>query len=477
MGRMRPWSSILVLAALLEAVLPASPARGDEGDVVAAFEDGADLTRIRADGATLALGQRDDGVDPRGCLLATSGADVATIASSALAVTLTLPPLDLTRRGALSLSLRARRPERAPSSDPDGPTSEDRPTRVTLRALDASGDVLFVRRLPRQPRHAWTEVVEPLAAWRWGEERAGDWSRVRALEVGADGCATLELDDVRFVGAAASERDAYAALAFPGEVPWARETGPFLLLGAPAIPEDDGLERTAARLAPLAAWLDRVAGDAVAPIHDGPVIVLLLADRAAFDGFLERLGVRWRAHIAGPASSGYALQDVCAVAHDPSKGLDRPVVVHEALHALIARRLRLLPGNPRHSWLQEGLANYLQLALHPSSLETRTWRHFARGTSGFFRPLREVLVGRTEMRSYAQLASVVAFLLAERPTWLPALARDLAAGSTTAEALARLDSSFDALEADWLAWGRATLASPEPPPDGRHFPLPPEWSR
>ncbi|MCO5171209.1 MAG: hypothetical protein M9894_33310 [Planctomycetes bacterium] len=460
-------ATLLLLPLLL---LPAARAQDErEGEVVlAGFEDDADLKKVGARGATLAL-ERGRAPEGEGWLVATAARPDAPIVVRFEA------PGDLAHHDGLAFHVRARLAEGA------------RPARLRLRALDAAGAELFQRRLSDALK-GWSSRSEPFAHWRWGE-RVGRWSEVRALEVEATGAAALEVDHVRLLPGARGERSALpdttwlAQLAFPDDaVPWTRDVGPFRLVApaalATALSSDGALERAAARLRPLAAWLDRVAPEALRPVDDGPVVVLILPDAAAYGGFFARLGSAWRVVIASPRGAGYAVQDLCAVVHDPAQGLDRPVIAHEATHAVVARRLRLVPGDPRHAWLQEGLASYVQLCLHPGSFELRAWRRaFVAGVKdeGPFRPLRTLVDGGVGEANYAQLASLVGFLLAERPGWVGALARGLADREPVADVLARLGSSLERLEADWLAWGRATYGTPAALEAGRHFPLPREW--
>lgn len=458
----RPRLAATLLALLL--VAPAARAQ-DEGEVLlAGFEDAAELTAVTATGGALAL---ERGRAPEG-----EGWLVATAAPPGGVVAVRFAAADLAGHDGLAFHVRARLADGA------------RPARLRLRALDAQGVELFQRRLSDALR-GWSQRREPFAHWRWGD-RVGRWADVRALEVEATGAVALELDHVRLLPGARAERSAspdpvwLTGLGFPdaAAAPWTRDAGPLRLVGPPAVPADAALERALARLRPIGAWLDRVAGDAVRPVDDGPVLVLLLPDAAAYAGFFARLGAAWRIVIAPPAG-GFAVQDVCAVVHDPALGLERPVVAHEATRALVARRLRLSPAEPRHAWLHEGLAAYVALSLHPGAFELRAWRRaFIAGPKddGVLRPLRGLLDGRVGPERHPQLASLVAFLVAERPGWVGALARGLADGEAAATVLARLGSGPEQLEADWVAWGRATYGTPAAIEAGRHFPLPREWA-
>ncbi len=460
-------AGLCALAALPHRAVAQERAAAAE-QVVNGFEDEADLGRARAVGGSLAL-ERGRAPDGEGWAAVTASADAQVVH-----LVLDLPEgLDPSLGEALALHVRARAPEGG------------RPPRLLLRALDASGASLFQRRASDALR-GWSERHEPLARWRW-DDRVGRWADVRAFEVVAEGAIALEVDHVRVVPGTRGARSALPdptwlqELAFPGagDAPWTREAGAFRLMGPASLPPDAAVERTLARLRPLSAWLDRVADGGVRPVGDGPVLVFVLADQAAYEGFFLRLGQAWRVFVTRPTGAGYAVQDLCAFAHDPERGLDRPVIVHEATHALAARRLRLMPGHALHGWVQEGLANYIQLCLHPESLDLRTWRRqFARGVDAdsFFRPLRDLTSARPGLDRYAQLASVVGFLVAERPGWLGAIARGLADGRPIDDVLAELKTTLEQLQADWLAWGRATYGSPEVLEGGRHFPLPKEWT-
>lgn len=78
----------------------------------------------------------------------------------------------------------------------------------------------------------------------------------------------------------------------------------------------------------------------------------------------------------------------------------------------------------------EGLATYLQLALFPEAMDRAGWLPLLRGLRPGtpFAPLDGVLEGRAELRHYAQLASVIGFLVAERPGWLGEIALATARG-------------------------------------------------
>jgi hypothetical protein len=146
---------------------------------------------------------------------------------------------------------------------------------------------------------------------------------------------------------------------------------------------------------------------------------------------------------------------------------------------MLARMVGLRTGVDRHTWLQEGLASYLQVCVYPRSLDWRVFRrHFSRPIaddgSGFFKPLKTLLTDRVGMAHYAQLTSLVAFFLEERPDWLRKIAAGLAAGEPIETVLSECGTDFDELQAAWFAWGKRRFVDPQA--DGATvFAMPQEW--
>lgn len=387
-------------------------------------------------------------------------------------------------------ALRARVRVAAPEDDGD-------PVKLRLLAVDEDRTVILQRAV-ELPAGEWVDVHEALRLFRWGSTRAGRWDEARELALLADGAAALEVAEARLTAGTRGDRSADPDPAWidrlvarvcagdesgdddpgaPATGVWVREAEGFRVVGPGEAPADEAaVARALARLAPIAAWLDEVAPGAARPLDDGPIALAVLPDRATYAAFFRALGRRWRVTIEPPRTAGYTVQDVCAVADDPARGLDRPVLLHEVVHAVVARRLRLLPGHERHDWLQEGLATYLQLALFPEAMDRAGWLPLLRGLRPGtpFAPLDGVLEGRAELRHYAQLASVIGFLVAERPGWLGEIALATARGEGLDEALEALGTTREELQRAWLTWARATLA--EPTDDERHFPVPAQWS-
>jgi hypothetical protein len=229
-------------------------------------------------------------------------------------------------------------------------------------------------------------------------------------------------------------------------------------------------------------FVRRVFGNVVRPTDDmgAPPMLLIFIDEARRAAFFERLGTEWNAVIVLGKSQGYTVQDIATAGYEPTLGVRRPVYLHESVHAIVARDLRLLTGHPPHTPLQEGLATYVQLAVHPGSIDRRA---FARSFSqpidptggGFFKPLENLLTEPATTDRYAQLASVIAYLLEHDPALLQSLVGGLTEGRSATEILTRHGSNWPSLQDQWLAWGRRQFDAREEPESGRIFDVPEEF--
>ena len=378
--------------------------------------------------------------------------------------------------------------------------SDEKTVRLRLVAADEGGRQIFQRRveIPSQaPAGQWWHHVRlPLHVWRWGNTAVGSWSEVRRLGVLLESPASdVWVDDVQLLPDPRPAPDARAAAA--GRKPesdWLAKVAfgdrdarlaeaDGLLVGTDAmdgVAEAD-VARMLSNMRKVRAMVSRLFGPAVRPIDTRtPSALLVFRDNAAYVRFWTRLGEEWAVGVAIPTAGGFTVQDVSSSTYDPKLGADRPVFLHESVHAVLGHDLRLLTGADHHWWLHEGLANYVQLCLYPHSLDPAVYpREFARGIPpegpGLFRPLKEVMGPRGMPRQYAQLACVMAYLVEEKPQWLPMIAKSLADGETTEQALKRCGTTFDELEAAWLAWGKQKFPKPrvagEPP-----FKVPAEWA-
>ncbi len=354
-------------------------------------------------------------------------------------------------------------------------------------AIDAAGRPIHQVRLSLPASDAWAELDAPVGAWRWGNTAVGAWADVRRLVLLVEGPADeVWLDDVRFESSPAGD---------PAPVDWLKrrafgdgaartvaEEGVLVATDARAeVIADTDLRRYASNMHKARALVARLFGDAVRPIDDAtPPALLVFKDAAGYVGFWERMGTAWGATIGAPKAGGYTVYDISTSSYDPKVGPDRPVYLHESVHAIVAHDLRLLPGTPAHSWLQEGIANYVQLCVYPKSLEAGSFaRAFAAPIRaeghGLFRPLPDLLGGRPTVRNYAQLASLIAYLVEEKPAWLPKIARAVADGATADAAFGQCGTDLRAVQAAWQAWGQKRFAPDAAAGDDTHFATPAEW--
>lgn len=358
-------------------------------------------------------------------------------------------------------------------------------------AVDAKGRAGFQRPFdPPAVDTGWQRLEWPLPKWRWGTGRVGDWTQIRALVLVVPPATTIGIDALSLLRSfyqTENARDRFWVLqaATWGGPPEITRAGPAWIVtdveGAAANPD---LRRLADRLERVDAWLTDVAGPRrqpftgdVAPPRprlDAPPLVLVFSAAEAYPALFERLGSAWNVSISPPKAGGYTVQDIAAAAWDPAQGFARPVYLHEGVHALAAARLRLVPGHPGHDWLQEGLANYVQLCFHPGSLAKDVYpREFGRPVGergGLFVPLADLLPKNVSGRNYAQLANLVAWFLAEQPAQLRAITAATADGASPADAFKAAGTTLEAVEPAWHAWGAKTFTADAYAAiiDGRH---------
>jgi hypothetical protein len=355
-------------------------------------------------------------------------------------------------------------------------------------ALDAKNRPLFQRRFDLAPGETWVRLDEPLNAWRWDNRFVGDWDEVTtiAIVIATPNVKRIDLDDVRFTGVTDEQRNVERLLdlAF-AKRPRQAAHADGLLVATDAVdafaPPDldrllDGMRRTRT-------WLRNTFGDADRPTddHHAPATLLIFKSPSDYPAFYERLGQAWRVTIAAPGAQGYTVQDMATSTYDPKLGTNRPVYFHESIHAVVARELRLLPGNDAHKPMQEAIANFLQVCVHPKSLPRSAYvKNFARpidpSGNGFFKPLEMLFTRPVTTKEYAQLASVVAFLLEKDQNLLRELIKGLADGETATQVLARNGVRWPQLQNAWFTWGqqrfRAGAAAAD---DAPAFSPPPEF--
>jgi hypothetical protein len=336
-----------------------------------------------------------------------------------------------------------------------------------------------------RPGAEWSNVDVPLHAWRWGNETVGDLSETLELVLVADENADeLRLDNVRVDPLNAEDEtptEWLRRLAF-GDDRAARLIERDGLIVATDVSADllaqADLDRLLANMARARKFVARAFGNAVRPIDDGtPPALLIFRNSDESAGFWRRIGQQWGATVTPPRGDGYTVYDIATSTYDAKVGPDRPVYLHEATHAIVAHDVRLLTGTG-HSWMQEGVANYVQLCVYPQSIkEGQLARAFATkpGEKGSpFQPLDVVFGPGSDVRTHAQRATIFGYLLHEKPAWLPIISKSLSEGASLEDPLHKCDTTPAALEAGWRAWGQKWFEHRKPA-DGVHFPLPSEW--
>jgi hypothetical protein len=339
--------------------------------------------------------------------------------------------------------------------------------KLTWVALDEQRHPIFQRRFTLEPGEKWVKLESPLRTWLWDTRRIADADEVRSivLRIDSPDVAQVDLDDVRLEGRADAE--AHTAwlldLAFGPGQPRKQAAADGLMVATEAVDAfaNEDLDRLLDDMKRTRAFVRRVFGEGVRPTDDipRPAVLLIFDDADRRGAFLTRLGDAWGATIRTTSAQGFTVQDIATATYDRARGTRRPVYVHESAHAVVARDLRLLTGNPSHSSIQEGIANYVQLCVHPESIDRAALADaFAQpidaSGNGFFVPLEKLFATRATTKHYAQLATVVAYLVERDPPLLRDLCEGLADGSPAADVLARRGPTWNELQDAWLTWGR-----------------------
>ena len=355
------------------------------------------------------------------------------------------------------------------------PAAADAPPVLRWFALDQNGKPLFQHRIEVKAGE-WQRITEPLAHWPWARGRVGDWASVRSFVLTIEGrVKSVGLDEIALLYgeanpiAAVPTRDWLQGLAFEESMVRAVSDGE-VWLATDMLDEftKDDMQALLKKILAARAWLKNIFGTAFRTADPGrPISVLIFSSKEAQVKLFERLSRAWNLQIAPSNAGGYTVLDIATI--PPATGKlraapDRPVYLHEAVHALVGRDLRIVSGGELTNWFQEGLANYVQLCVNPESLDRAVYvKNFARAIDAdgksFFKPMKMLLTTPAKTEHYAQLASVIAFHSEKRREWLQGIAAGLASGESIEAILPKIGTNFEALEKEWLEWGRATFAN------------------
>jgi len=354
------------------------------------------------------------------------------------------------------------------------PSATETPPVLRWFALDGNGKPLFQHRIEIKGGE-WQKLSEPLSQWPWARGRVGDWTSVRSFALTIEGrVKSVGLDEIALIGAEANPvaalptRTWLQELAFGESMVRAVSDGD-VWLATDMLDEftKDDMQVLLKKILAARTWLKNSFGTSFRTADPGrPISVLIFSSKESQVKLFERLGKAWRLQVAPSNAGGYTVLDIATI--PPAAGKlralpDRPVYLHEAVHALVGRDLRIVSGGELTNWFQEGLANYVQLCVNPESIDRAVYvKNFARPIDvegkSFFKPMKMLLTTSAKTEHYAQLASVIAFLAEKRREWLQGIATGLAEGESIETILPKIGTSFEALEKEWVEWGKAAFA-------------------
>jgi hypothetical protein len=362
--------------------------------------------------------------------------------------------IDFSRRQSLSAQLRAPRTK----------------TAIELRwlALDEKGRPIFQRRFNLEPGEKWIQLDQPLRVWRWDNRFIGDWSEVREIALRIETpSAQVDVDDIRLKDEPPPDERAKWLL----ELAFEKRPTRFLLEDQMLVASDvvdafgnSELSRLLQDMKQVRAFIRSAFKNVVRPTEsDGTLALLIFKDTAEQRAFIERLSEQWQADISFPQAAGYTVQDIATSTYLKDLGPRRPVYIHEATHAIVARDLRLQVGHPPHTPLHEGLASYVQACVHPKSLDRRLLiGAFAKQIdpqSREFKPLDKLFGARATLADYPQLATTIAYLLENDPRLLDSLIQGIADGQSADSVVQMSGTTWQRVQEQWQAWGRKRYAA------------------
>lgn len=281
---------------------------------------------------------------------------------------------------------------------------------LELQFVEGDGRTRFFRKL-EVSHTGWKKFEVPLRWFRWGENRIPRWEKVSRFGVWLRDPAELQIDAVvleRGKGPQASEVEAQelAQMAFPGvaaEKIFALDTPQRLVLtDAPQF-----------KLAEFGKHLDLVDAEIqkTLPFLGDPAQrpkLVVFSTEADYRAFTPRLAARLNAQAEAPRSGGYTLHGVATSYWQGEQ--PRPVFTHEYVHSVLSMRADF---DNRSEWLQEGLANHLQLRFHPQEIGGIVRGGLADPAQRL--PLEELASGKPlPTNRYWQAVTLVELLLGEK---------------------------------------------------------------
>ncbi len=344
---------------------------------------------------------------------------------------------------------------------PEGFAVEDLVVEIQIYSESRRG-ARFWRKLDLtdEPVGQWLTSEIPLAFFRHSGGFHLDWGEVERFGFYFRNAGVLDLDDIAWV--AANDRhpapwltpQVLAPLAFGEATDVVRtiEAGRFVVL------TDAPVEAEGARLE-LARLEAAVAGifPGVSRPRERRVPLLIFAAEGDYRNFWPSFGEAFDSISPPPRSDGYAALGVAAAWHDPAQGPVRPVLLHEACHALLAPEFGLAN---RSEWLHEGLASYFQL---PWTGQDLVDLNRTRIRTGNLEPLAKLCDGSPiSLEKYAQAALLVKWLVEDEErleSLRRAIERMSREGTTDLGKFVEDDFgiSLEELETRWHRWAEGLL--------------------
>lgn len=310
-------------------------------------------------------------------------------------------------------------------------------TSIEVRVAAGPGRAAFWRRVDLRGE-AWQQVSLDLGWFRRGDGPAPAWSSVQAISFSFRDATEVWIDDVALGdGRPVLSAEAVAAV-----------TGGAVMLGrhSAVISLVPGLDSAA-----LAARLDAVVEAVMVdlpflPSPEVQVPLVIFPDHASYQLGVVQLGAAFAAKASAPAHDGYTLEGIAMSSWDAKQGIDRPVYVHEFVHALLTRTASLPNGG---EWLQEGLATWYQVRFFPQ----QTLADVVRGRLARPLGLNRLCDGqRIESKFYGDAWTVIGNLL-ENANWSGTLQGALeSAARSGSTSLVDLGLDLDLLDRDRRAW-------------------------
>ncbi len=301
----------------------------------------------------------------------------------------------------------------------------------------------------------WKEIRVPLAWCRWKDNAATpQWDDIGHVGFYFRDPATITLDNIALVDrdpqrGAALRMAELMPVAFPDAKPAdvrVRESPRWSI--ATDAPELDlaQLDAHFARIEEL------VAADVpLDPRAAQPILFVIHRKVEDYRRFPPRFGAKMNSTVAAPTSNGLTFGVISCSSWDERQGTIRSVYTHEFVHGLLTSRGGL--GN-HGEWLQEGLASWVQLRVHP---QVNLGEIVTKGLANpaWHLPLPELTSGKKiPTDRYWQAATLVECLMKHElfaPRFPELLKAIRASGSSNLEPhlAGILKTDWDRLTGDW----------------------------